>query len=53
MKIRVGYIGLGDMGGAMASQLAPRGFDARVYDLDPEKVKEVVATGAKAASSCR
>ena len=35
MTTRVGYIGLGDMGGAMASNLAPKGFDARVYDLDP------------------
>ncbi len=53
MTIRVGYIGLGDMGGAMASQLAPRGFDACVYDLDPEKVKELATTGAKAAAGCR
>jgi 3-hydroxyisobutyrate dehydrogenase-like beta-hydroxyacid dehydrogenase len=53
MTIRVGYIGLGDMGGAMASNLAPKGFDARVYDLDPEKVEAVTATGAKTASSCR
>jgi 3-hydroxyisobutyrate dehydrogenase-like beta-hydroxyacid dehydrogenase len=53
MATRVGYIGLGDMGGAMASHLAPKGFDARVYDLDPEKVEELVAAGAKAASSCR
>jgi len=53
MTIRVGYVGLGDMGGAMAQQLAPKGFDARVYDLDPAKVEAVTATGAKAAASCR
>lgn len=53
MATRVGYIGLGDMGGAMASNLAPKGFDARVYDLDAKKVEELVTGGAKAASSCR
>ena len=35
MSVRVGFIGLGDMGKAMASNLAPKGFDALVYDLDP------------------
>jgi 3-hydroxyisobutyrate dehydrogenase-like beta-hydroxyacid dehydrogenase len=53
MTIRVGYIGLGDMGGAMASQLAPKGFDARVYDLDPKPVEALASTGAKPAASCR
>lgn len=53
MTIRVGFIGLGDMGGAMASNLAPKGHDACVYDLDRTKVDEVAATGAKAAASCR
>jgi 3-hydroxyisobutyrate dehydrogenase-like beta-hydroxyacid dehydrogenase len=53
MTIRVGYIGLGDMGKAMASNLAPKGFDARVYDLNPKPIEELVAAGAKAASSCR
>jgi len=53
MATRVGYIGLGDMGGAMASNLAPKGFDARVYDLDPKPMEELAAGGAKTASSCR
>jgi 3-hydroxyisobutyrate dehydrogenase-like beta-hydroxyacid dehydrogenase len=34
MATRVGYIGLGDMGKAMASNLAPGGFDGLVYDLE-------------------
>jgi hypothetical protein len=41
------------MGGAMASNLAPKGFDARVYDLDPKPMEELAAAGAKPASSCR
>jgi 3-hydroxyisobutyrate dehydrogenase-like beta-hydroxyacid dehydrogenase len=53
MATRVGYIGLGDMGKAMASNLAPKGFDARVYDLDPKPMEELAAAGAKAASGCR
>ena len=53
MANRVGYIGLGDMGKAMASNLAPKGFDALVYDLDPKPMEELAAAGAKAASSCR
>jgi 6-phosphogluconate dehydrogenase (decarboxylating) len=53
MATRVGYIGLGDMGGAMASNLAPKGFDTRVYDLDPKPMEALAAAGAKAAASCR
>ncbi|MGH0029550.1 MAG: NAD(P)-dependent oxidoreductase, partial [Myxococcota bacterium] len=53
MTTRVGYIGLGDMGGAMAGNLAPRGFDTRVFDLDAAKLGELAATGAKPAASCR
>ncbi|MCR9092860.1 MAG: NAD(P)-dependent oxidoreductase [bacterium] len=53
MATRVGYIGLGDMGGAMAGNLAPKGFDTRVYDLNPVVVKEVTETGATAGTSCR
>jgi len=53
MATRVGYIGLGDMGGAMASNLARKGFDALVYDLDPKPMEELAAAGAKPASSCR
>jgi 3-hydroxyisobutyrate dehydrogenase-like beta-hydroxyacid dehydrogenase len=53
MATRVGYIGLGDMGKAMASNLAPKGFDVRVYDLEPEPIQELAAGGAKPAASCR
>jgi 3-hydroxyisobutyrate dehydrogenase-like beta-hydroxyacid dehydrogenase len=53
MATRVGYIGLGNMGKAMAANLAPKGFDARVYDVDPAPMAELAAAGAKAAASCR
>lgn len=53
MAIRVGYVGLGNMGQAMASNLAPKGFDACVYDLDPRPMQELAAGGAKPGTSCR
>lgn len=49
--MRVGYIGLGNMGKEMASNLAPAGFETTVFDLVPDAVAAVVATGARAASS--
>lgn len=49
--MRVGYIGLGNMGKPMASHLAPAGFETTVFDLDPKPVEELVAGGARAAAS--
>jgi 3-hydroxyisobutyrate dehydrogenase-like beta-hydroxyacid dehydrogenase len=37
----------------MASNPAPKGFDARVYDLDPKAMEALAGGGAKPASSCR
>ncbi|MCP3983603.1 MAG: NAD(P)-dependent oxidoreductase [bacterium] len=53
MRVRVGYIGLGDMGKPMASHLAPAGFETTVCDLDESKVRELVAGGARAAADPR
>jgi 3-hydroxyisobutyrate dehydrogenase len=53
MSERVGYIGLGDMGKAMASRLVPAGFATTVFDLDERPVCELVAGGATAATSPR
>jgi 3-hydroxyisobutyrate dehydrogenase-like beta-hydroxyacid dehydrogenase len=49
--MRVGYIGLGNMGNPMASHLAPAGFETTVFDLVPDSVKALVETGARAGSS--
>jgi 3-hydroxyisobutyrate dehydrogenase len=46
-----GYIGLGQMGAAMASRLLSQGMAVVVYDLDPDPVAAAVAAGATAASS--
>ncbi len=53
MTKTAGFIGLGDIGKPLAGNLAPKGFDAMVYDLAPEPVAELVEGGAKAAASAR
>jgi 4-hydroxybutyrate dehydrogenase/sulfolactaldehyde 3-reductase len=46
----VGFIGLGNMGRPMASNLVRKGFSLVVYDVVGTPVKALVALGAKAAS---
>ena len=45
---RIGYIGLGNMGGPMAINLARAGCDITVFDLDRSKIDRVAEAGAKA-----
>lgn len=51
--IRVGFIGLGNMGRPMAKRLASKGFSLTVYDLVKEAVEDMESVGAKAAKSGR
>ncbi len=51
MSTRVGFIGLGHMGGPMCERVARGGFDVRAFDLRPEAVDAAVAAGATAAAS--
>lgn len=51
MTVTVGLIGAGAMGGAIGTRLAQTGNKVHVFDLDAEKVAELVAHGAVAASS--
>ena len=51
--IKVGFIGLGELGKPMAVNLAKNGFDLTVHDLRREPVDELIAIGAKAACSPR
>ncbi len=51
MSERVGLIGAGAMGGAIGARLLETGHQLTVFDLDAEKVAELVAIGAKAATS--
>jgi 3-hydroxyisobutyrate dehydrogenase-like beta-hydroxyacid dehydrogenase len=50
---RIGFIGLGNMGGAIALRLLRTGYPMMVLDLDENKMKPLVAEGAKAVSSPR
>ena len=48
---RIGFIGLGNMGGGMAANLAAKGHDVRAFDLSKEALDRAVAAGCKAAAS--
>ncbi len=50
---KIGFIGLGIMGKPMAMNLLKAGYALTVYDIVPERIKELVATGAKAAASSK
>ncbi|MEC3909611.1 NAD(P)-dependent oxidoreductase [Sphingobium sp. CR2-8] len=47
----VGYVGLGDMGGAIAQRLVYAAIDLIVFDLDDDAIARLVAKGARAAAS--
>ncbi|AOH84822.1 3-hydroxyisobutyrate dehydrogenase [Sphingomonas panacis] len=53
---RVGFIGLGNMGGGMAANLAKHGHDVRAFDLSAEALDRARAAGcvpvASAAEAC-
>lgn len=48
---RIGVIGVGIMGSAIATRLLECGRDVRVFDVDSQKVAALTAKGAKAADS--
>jgi len=48
---KVGFIGLGNMGGPMAQNLIKAGHDLKVFDLSPEAVKKATDAGATSADS--
>ena len=51
MTTRIGFIGLGTMGAAMALRLAKAGYELRVWNRSPGKAKELIAAGAIECSS--
>lgn len=51
MGERIGFIGLGNMGQAMAGNLLKAGFELHVYNRTPEKAKPLVEKGAQQRSS--
>ena len=51
MPVSVGFIGLGNMGNPMASNILKSGFPMTVFDLNPKAMENLVGAGAKAAAS--
>jgi 3-hydroxyisobutyrate dehydrogenase-like beta-hydroxyacid dehydrogenase len=51
--MKIGFIGLGRMGGAMATNLAKAGHDLAVYDVLPEARAALAAKGMTAAPTAR
>src|SRR5947207_14980904 len=51
MPGKVGFIGLGNMGGPMALNLAKAGFSLIVHDMDATKLDPLVAAGAAIETS--
>ncbi|KIC43500.1 3-hydroxyisobutyrate dehydrogenase [Ruegeria sp. ANG-R] len=47
--MKVGFIGLGNVGGKLSGSLLRNGIDLTVHDLNPDLVAGFVAQGAKAA----
>ena len=47
----VGFIGLGNMGKPMASNLCRKGFALAVYDINAEAMRTLTGLGARAATS--
>lgn len=51
MADKVGFVGLGNMGGPMARNLLAAGVGLVVHDLDPRKVQSLAEAGAEVAAS--
>lgn len=48
---KIGFIGLGNMGGPMAINLVKAGHEVRVFDLSPDAIATLVEAGATAVNS--
>ncbi|MHB1799765.1 MAG: NAD(P)-binding domain-containing protein, partial [Vulcanimicrobiaceae bacterium] len=49
--MKVGFIGLGQMGRGMASNLVQAGHEVAVYNRTPGKAEDLLARGARKAVS--
>jgi 3-hydroxyisobutyrate dehydrogenase len=53
IDLRIGFIGLGNVGSQLAGNLRRHALELTVRDLDPVRVQALVAAGARAARSAR
>ncbi len=49
--MKVGWIGIGNMGFPMASNILAAGYDVKAFDVSPERLARLVSRGAAAADS--
>ncbi|CDO31761.1 NAD(P)-dependent oxidoreductase [Mycolicibacterium porcinum] len=49
--MKIGFVGLGNMGAAMAANLLTAGHEVTAYNRSPDKVTALVAQGARPAAS--
>jgi 3-hydroxyisobutyrate dehydrogenase-like beta-hydroxyacid dehydrogenase len=50
-QVKLGFIGLGNMGSRIAQRLLDHGYQLSVYDLDPAKAEAVAAKGGTVAKN--
>src|ERR1044071_4013720 len=50
-QVKVGFIGLGNMGSRIAQRLLEHDYQVCVYDVDPAKAEPLVAQGGTVARS--
>ena len=53
MKERIGFIGLGAMGLPMAKNILKKGYQVTAYDIVPQRVEELIPSGAIGAASSK
>jgi len=50
-QVKLGFIGLGNMGGRIAQRLLDHGYQLEVYDRDPSKAEAIAAQGGARAKN--
>ncbi len=51
--MKIGYIGLGNVGAKLATSLLRKGFDVTVLDVEPAAMKPLQQAGARIADNAR
>src|SRR5713101_2593607 len=52
-QVKLGFIGMGNMGSRIAQRLLNHGYELSVYDMDPAKTQVIAAQGATVAENIR
>ncbi len=52
-QVKLGFIGMGNMGSRIANRLLNHGYQLSVYDMDPAKTQVIAAQGAAVAENIR